>query len=490
MKKSIILLSSLILFITFSSQAQKNNTKKSKGFEIKVTIKNSKDTLLYLANYYGKSQYLKDSAIVDKKNPGVFIFKGNEELPGGIYLLASQAKVKLMEFIIDENQHFSFETDTTDILKNIVVKGCPENILFFDYIKSITQKQIEINKLSTDLKKAEDGHDANLTKSLKEKVTQKSKELQDFTLAFINNNPKLLFSKILSVNRDIDIPEYPKLPNGTVDSTFGWKYYKANYWMYTDLLDDRIIRTPVFVGKLQRYFDNVIVQDNDSIKFEADKILETVRPNEEMFKYVMWWLTNNYETSKVMGHDEIFVYLVEKYYMTNQCWWVTPSTLESLNKRAIQLKAVLIGAKAPELIMPDTNNVFLSFYHIQKNYTLLWFWDPDCGHCKVETPKLRDYYNKYKDSLNLEVFAVSMDQDLERWKKFIRDNQLTWINVGGNTANIDFHKVYDLYSTPVLYVLDKDKKIIAKRIAVGDLEDFFLQYQKVIENRKKMGLDK
>ena len=150
----------------------------------------------------------------------------------------------------------------------------------------------------------------------------------------------------------------------------------------------------------------------------------------------------------------------------------------------------MIGAKAPELIMPDTNNVFLSFYHIQKNYTLLWFWDPDCGHCKVETPKLRDYYNKYKDSLNLEVFAVSMDQDLERWKKFIRDNQLTWINVGGNTANIDFHKVYDLYSTPVLYVLDKDKKIIAKRIAVGDLEDFFLQYQKVIENRKKMGLDK
>lgn len=490
MKKEIILLSTLFLCFVMPIHAQKATSKKTKGYEIKITIKNSKDSMLYLANYYGKNQYLKDSAIANKNYPGVFTFKGDETLPGGIYLLATQNKVKLMEFIIDENQHFSFESDTTDVLKNIVVKNCPENLSFFDYIKNITSKQIELNQINSDIKKAETEHNSDLAKSLKDKLKQKSTEFQDYTLGFIEKNPKSLFSKVLSVNRDIDIPAYPTLPDGSVDSTFGWKYYKANYWMYTDLVDDRLIRTPVFHAKLQRYFDNVIVQDNDSIKFEADKILEIVRPNEEMFKYVMWWLTNFYETSKVMGHDEIFVYLVEKYYMTNQCWWVTPSTLESLNKRATQLKTVLIGAKAPELIMPDTNNVFTSFYSIKKKYTLLWFWDPDCGHCKVETPKLKDFYNKYKDSLSIEVFAVSMDQDLERWKKYIRDNQLIWINVGGNTANIDFHKVYDLYSSPVLYVLDKDKKILAKRIAVGDLEDFFEQYQKVLEHRKKMGLDK
>lgn len=490
MKKEIILLGTLFLCFVLPIHAQKTTAKKTKGYEIKITIKNSKDSMLYLANYYGKNQYLKDSAIADKKTPGVYTFKGDEALQGGIYILASQAKVKMMEFIIDENQHFSFDSDTSDILKNIVVKNCPENVMFFDYIKNITFKQTELNSINSDVKKAETDHNTELANSLKEKLKQKSKEFQDFTLNVIEKNPNFLFSKVLSMNREIEIPSYPKLPDGSVDSTFGWKYYKSNYWMYTDLKDDRLIRTPVFHGKLQRYFETVIVQDNDSIKIEADKILETVRSNEEMFKYVMWWLTNYYETSKIMGHDEIFVYLVEKYYETNQCWWVTPSTLESLNKRATQLKAVLIGAKAPELIMPDTNNVFHSFYQIQKKYTLLWFWDPDCGHCKVETPKLKDFYNKFKDSLNLEVFAVSMDQDLERWKKFIRDNQLTWINVGGNTANIDFHKVYDLYSSPVLYVLDKDKKILAKRIAVADLEDFFQQYQKVLEHRKKMGLDK
>ena len=83
----------------------------------------------------GKNQSLKDSAFADKKTPSVYIFKGDKALPGGIYILGSQGKVKMMEFIIDDNQHFSFESDTADILKNIVVKNSPENVLFFDYIK-------------------------------------------------------------------------------------------------------------------------------------------------------------------------------------------------------------------------------------------------------------------------------------------------------------------------------------------------------------------
>ena len=190
-----------------------------------------------------------------KKSPGVFIFKGNEALQGGIYILASQAKVKMMEFIIDENQNFSFDSDTSDILKNIVVKNCPENVMFFDYIKNVTVKQTELNSINSDVKKAETDHNTELANSLKDKLKQKSKEFQDYTLSVIEKNPKLLFSKVLSMNRDIEIPTYPKLPDGSVDSTFGWKYYKANYWMYTDLSDDRLIRTPVFYGKLQRYFE-------------------------------------------------------------------------------------------------------------------------------------------------------------------------------------------------------------------------------------------
>lgn len=490
MKKQIILLVSLLIFSTnYSLQAQKANSKKKSGYEIKIHIKNSPDSMMYLANYYGRNQYLKDSAKADAKTPGLFVFKGEEPLLGGIYILASQAKVKTMEFVIDQSQHFTFETDTADVLKQINVKGSTENELFFNYIKVLNHLQNELMRINGEVKDAENEGKEGLVKIKKDLLTEKSKELEEYTKGFIKDNPDAFFSKVLALNLDIKIPPFPVREDGTVDSTFAWRYYKENFWMHTDLTDDRLLRTPVFHSKLQRYFSEVIVQDNDSIKHEATKIIEKVRPNEEMFKYVIWFLTNFYETSKIMGHDEIFVYLVEEYYMTNQCFWVAPHTLENLSRRALQLKNILIGAKAPELVMYDTNNVFRSTYQINADYTILWFFDPDCGHCKVETPRLRDFYNKNKEKLNLEVFAVSSDQDLERWKKYIRDQKLNWINVGGNTANIDFFKIYDLYSTPVMFLLDKDKKILAKRISVADLDNFFEQYEKVKENRKRMGMD-
>lgn len=490
MKKHILLLVALFAFSTsINLQAQKSNSKKQSGYEIRIHIKNSPDTLMYIANYYGRNQYLRDSAKVDPKTPGLFVFKGDEPLLGGIYILASQAKVKTMEFIIDQSQHFTFETDTADVLKRINVKGSPENQNFFNYIKVLNQLQNQLTALNSEIKEAEKAGNEKLVKEKKEQLNEKSKELESYTKSFIKDNPKAFFSKVLALNLEVEIPPLPTKEDGTLDSAFAWRYYKENFWMHTDFTDDRLLRTPVFHSKLQRYFSDVIIQDNDSIKHEASKLIEKARPNEEMFKYVVWFLTNYYETSRIMGHDEIFVYLVEKYYMTNQCWWVAPHTLENLSRRAMQLKNILIGAKAPELIMYDTSHAFRSSHQINANYTIMWFFDPDCGHCKVETPKLRDFYNKNKEKLNLEVFAVSSDQDLERWKKYIRDNNLNWINVGGNTANIDFFKVYDLYSTPVMFLLDKDKKILAKRISVADLDNFFEQYEKVKENRRKLGLE-
>lgn len=124
MKNRIIILVSLLIFSTnYNLQAQKANSKKKSGYEIKIHIKNSPDSMMYLANYYGRNQYLKDSAKANPKTPGLFVFKGEEPLLGGIYILASQAKVKTMEFVIDQSQHFTFETDTADVLKQINIKG-------------------------------------------------------------------------------------------------------------------------------------------------------------------------------------------------------------------------------------------------------------------------------------------------------------------------------------------------------------------------------
>jgi hypothetical protein len=86
-------------------------------------------------------------------------------------------------------------------------------------------------------------------------------------------------------------------------------------------------------------------------------------------------------------------------------------------------------------------------------------------------------------SKGVEVYAVLTQPDEKAdWQKFIDDHGLyDWINVWDPDMISNFHVLYDVHSTPTLYILDKNKKIIAKRLDVttaGDLLEKLLKYQK------------
>lgn len=369
------------------------------------------------------------------------------------------------------------ETDTSDLIKKMQIKGSPENVLFYNYLNFINQKQKEVMPLRDALKAAKNNKDS--TKLLQDKINKINEDVKNYKLKLIADNPNTLLAKVHKSSQDPDIPEAPLLANGKKDSTFAYRYYKAHYWDNIDFSDDRILRTPVFHNKLEQYITNMISPHPDSIMKEVDALVEKARANKEMFKYVLWYLTRNYETSKVMGYDAVFVHLVERYYMTNQAYWVNPTVLENISKRAKILGPILIGKQAPNLIMLDTNNVPVSLHHINAKFTLIFFWDPECGHCVKEMPKVQKFYNDFKDKYNIEVFAVCTDTSLVKWKSYIKKNNLNWINVDGPRAlTKDFHDLYDIYSTPVLFLLNDKKEIIAKRLAADQLEGFIENYVK------------
>ena len=88
-----------------------------------------------------------------------------------------------------------------------------------------------------------------------------------------------------------------------------------------------------------------------------------------------------------------------------------------------------------------------------------------------------EFYNRAKKDLDFEVYAVCMGSDVGKWKKAIVERQLPFVNVGGNKANLDFREVFDIRTTPQIFVLDKDKKIIAKKIGVESLEQVIRDYE-------------
>jgi thiol-disulfide isomerase/thioredoxin len=204
-----------------------------------------------------------------------------------------------------------------------------------------------------------------------------------------------------------------------------------------------------------------------------------------------------------MGFDAVYVHLVEKYYSTGKAKWADEADLYRITDRAKKLKPTLMGQVAPKLVLKDPNGVYQDLYSLKAKYTLLFIYDPDCGHCKKETPKFVEQYNKLKaKGVDIKVFAVSTEhlvdgqdsltgkpkyktkpEEVNKWSEFIKEFKIEeWVNVADLYLNNNFREVYDISSTPRAFLLDKDKKIIAKRFAAEQLEQLVDDFIK-IENK-------
>ena len=290
--------------------------------------------------------------------------------------------------------------------------------------------------------------------------------------------------------QDPEIPEAPILANGKKDSTFAYRYYKAHFWDNIDFSDDRMLRTPIFHPKVKQYMEKLTPQGPDyvdSINASADYIITKAKANQEVFKYIVYWLTYNYESSNIMGMDAVFVHLVEQYYVTKQAFWVDSTQLYKITNRAYTLKPLLIGKKAPMVNMPDSTGKYIPLYDVKAKYTVMIFWDHGCGHCKKEIPKLVEQYNSKLKAKGVQVYAIETEDKPKEWKQFIKEHKLNWINVcePDDYKRAVTKKIYDIYSTPVIYLLDENKIIKAKRIESEQIINIVDMLEKEKEKKTK-----
>ena len=442
------------------------------AFHLNIKVDGVRDSVIYLANYYGDKQYLKDSTTADAN--GNFSFKAEEPMPGGIYLVVLPGK-RYFEVVIDKDQKFNMETSNSQLIDKMKVTGSEQNKVFYEYLRFIQQKQKEVEPLRQAYERTKENPDSSAY--YKSKINVIDKEVREYKDNFIQKHPDWLMSKLFKASDDPEIPEAPKLANGEVDSTFAFNYYKAHYLENLDFSDERLLRTPVFHNRLQYYLKNLTLQIPDSINKEADFLIGKAKANKDVFRYVVNYITYTYETSNIMGMDAVFVHMAKNYYTPEQAFWVDSTQLYKIKDKATTLEPLLLGKKAPNLVMKNEKGQYKSLHDVNARYTILYFWDPDCSHCKKATPKLAEYYEKVKNK-GVEVYAVCTEVETDKWNKFIEDYNLHWINVHDPDFRVNFRKVYDITTTPVVYLLDDKKTIIAKKVGVEQLEEILDNFLK------------
>jgi hypothetical protein len=448
----------------------------SQGYSIKLTLKPYTNAKVFLGYHYGKMKAVADSVILDGNSEGVF--KGKEKLAGGIYFIVSPKKEILFELLIDQEQQFSIFADTSSLPGSIAFTGSPENKTFLEYTAFMNShgKQIAILQSQYALAKTK-----NDTSVIREKIRIVNEEVKDEREKIETASPNSLLTVLLMALKEPVVPPVPKLANGRPDSTFAYRYYKEHYWDYISWTDDRLIRTPILEPKLDKYYKDLVSPQPDSIERELDHMLLFSRSNKDMFKFLLVYFTQKYINPEYMGQDAVFIHLFEKYINTGQADFFTEKYRKFVNDRAYSIMANLIGQPAANLEMTDSSGKVRSLYEVPANFVLVCFWDPTCSHCKETIPKLDSIYQAKWKYEGLQVFSVMVDGGQENWRNFIRDHNLgDWINVYQTTAQHDaeiaagrpdYRQLYDVYQTPEIYLLDKEKRIVAKKLTYQQVDE-------------------
>ncbi len=463
------------------------------GYNIEVNIKGIQDTEIILGHYFNKSMYPDDTAHVDSK--GSAIFKGDNPLVQGMYLiyLPNGAYFDLM---MGETQNFSIETDTSDFITYAKISNSPDNKIFFDFQKYMIEKHAELEKFQNILKNSKNEKEKSDAreglKTLDEERKSKIKEI-------VANNPDLFASTFLKATLEIEVPEPPVNKDGTIDSTWEYHYYRSHYFDHFDPSDVRLLHTPLYEDKIMYYLEKVIPQIPDSIIAEVDFLIEKSRADSSIFRFMLITLFNHYGNSKIMGMDAVQVHIADKYYIA-EAWWSNEKFIQDLKERVNILKPLIIGNVAPDfelLAVPKEHFIaaksdtalkkyphagsFIRIHNMKADFLVLFFWEANCSHCKKGVPKLHEAYKDTLKDMGVQIVAISTlfgEDGKEDWIDFVNKYQLyDWINAW-YPYDFKFKIAYDVRTTPQIFVLDKDKKIIAKRIGVEQVTELISVYRR------------
>lgn len=475
MNKFFLLLISGFFMYTESLYAQ--------GYNIKLNIPHYANKKVFLANYFEGKVYSTDTAQLDANGNGAFK-KTDKKLARGMYLLLFSPS-NYFDLIIGDNQNFTIQSDTINFLKTMKFVNSPENTAFLAFQQFMTDQNLKTRELSEALKKDPKKDSPEVKQIYTEQFDLADKEVRNYIANICKQYPGSALATFANFTLSPSTPDFAKeVPEGTKDRDLeirkrAYFYNKAHYWDYTNFKDSTLIRTPIFKNKLDEYFNDMILSQPDTVFKESVNLIEKSRSCRAMFRYLVSYCFNFALESKIMGMDAAWVYLAKKYYLSGQANWIDKETRDKIEREVILTQYNLVGMKAQELKLPTMDGEWVSLYETDAPFTLLLFWESDCGHCKKQVPQIKTaLLDKFKP-YGFKVFAVHTQSEKEKWEKFVTEHDLfDFINCWDPQNQTNFRIYYHIESTPMLYLLDKNKKIIAKKLDIEQLSDMLTREYK------------
>jgi hypothetical protein len=451
----------------------------AEGYNIKIQVVPIRNQYIYFGHYFEGSIHLVDSALLNDKYEATL--KGPVKLPTGIYAMFYPDRSFMCDVVIDTLQHFSIHAEKP-ASGNLTLqfKNSPGNTLLNQYEQYMMTQGQASQAAQQHLKNATGKMDSSLW-------IHKLSVIDDSILYFkemiIKTNPGALLSHILIAMRDVKVPDPLKTPKNKTDSAAARQYISDHYWDGVNFWDGSLTYSPFFEEKFDRYFNLVLPKNEDTVIKKIGWMMSYATASETMTDFLLTRLLYGTLDHKYPWSDDVFVELFEKYIAPKTYPWLSAEERKTITEKAFFLMGIMVGKPAPDIVLPSIDGKNISLYAVDAKYTLLCFWDPTCSHCRETLPRIDSIYLKKWKAAGIKIFSVAGETDgtKDDWINFINQHKLQdWANVYCSIAEDrkrieaglkGYVQLYDVAYYPSFFLLDKNKKFIAKK----------LKYEQIVE---------
>ncbi len=441
--------------ITFGIYAQ--------GYSFFVGFASLPNEQIILAKYKASNIFPVDTIQLNSSGEG--IFAGAHNLIGGLYIIVHQ-NAPVVEFLLGEEQNLRFLQSNT----GINIEGSSESSQFMEYQTLLRSAGRYKNKLLKQVPKASEIEKIAISNQL----DSLDKVIESFIYKDIEQFKGSLYADFLNASKPFKYPKNLSTENLDHEMITKRYFYQRDHFLEAiNFQNSALLNTPVLKSKLDHYFNKVLIQHPDTIIPQALKVLSQSNIDSIMFQFLSSYFLNLSQDSKLMGMDKLLVKVADFSYLSGRAYWASNSFLRELQIKVRMLRANLIGNTAPEIRLPNVENNEVALKSTDAIFTLLVFWEIDCGHCQEEIPKLHTQILESSFANKVKVYAVHTDNKYDQWVDYIAENSLEdWINVYNKQNETNFKIDYNVIQTPMIYVLDGQKKIVAKNLNVDQTMHF------------------
>ena len=249
-------------------------------------------------------------------------------------------------------------------------------------------------------------------------------------------------------------------------------YLRRHYWDRFDFTDTLFVSEADTVQMIEAFARYIaVLSDRPADSAPMDSLMRRASSSKPMLDYfAMLAGTVLHDPNSPLHSDELYIPVLEA--LVASPWldeWEKIAPEHDL-RMALQNR---VGLPANDFRYTLASGRTGTLYGIRADYTLVLFNNPDCGMCEriraeiVASPLLSEMIRAGR----LEVLALYPDEDLTAWRAHAPQVPSSWINAYDAGARISKEELYDLKAIPSMYLLDRDKRVLAKdAFEVGYIE--------------------